>query len=204
VGNAIGENDETFTLNLSDPVGATIAKAQAICTIQDDDGWWMNAAEPTDVTGDGNIIPLDALVLINDLNANGNGHELPWIAPGTTGHYYLDVNSDGIASAIDALLVINRLNSSTAAASANQSASIAQGLHAQNLTAARAVDVAMRSLGEETPQVADRTSSGGSHTARVPSSVSFAAPQEQRSLAGHDDDPSSDLDELIELIATSV
>ena len=37
VGDAVDEPDETFTVNLSAPVNATIADAQAIVTIVDDD-----------------------------------------------------------------------------------------------------------------------------------------------------------------------
>ena len=47
-GDTVSEGDETFFVNLSSPVGATIAKARGIATIVNDDG----AAPPPDTTPD--------------------------------------------------------------------------------------------------------------------------------------------------------
>ncbi|GAB5406818.1 MAG: hypothetical protein Aurels2KO_50490 [Aureliella sp.] len=57
--------------------------------------------DPLDVNGDGHTSPIDALQVINSLNAE---------APMEEGDMALDTNGDGHISPIDALLVINRLN----------------------------------------------------------------------------------------------
>jgi len=71
---------------------------------------WQNPVSAEDVNNDGWIMPRDALVLINDLNAIGN-RELP---PAPVGSDqlppYLDVSGDDIVSPRDVLIVINLLN----------------------------------------------------------------------------------------------
>jgi hypothetical protein len=72
---------------------------------------WHNAANPLNVDGDpGNeIAPIDALLVINWLNANPDAPPLPPNGnPGAIG--FIDVNNDGSCGPIDALLVINSLN----------------------------------------------------------------------------------------------
>jgi len=72
---------------------------------------YQNRRDQTDVNGDGQITPLDALQIINDLNQYG-GRALPagWSnAPGG----YIDVNGDQSVSPLDALIVINRLNAAS-------------------------------------------------------------------------------------------
>ena len=72
-----------------------------------------NVKMATDVNDDGQVMPIDALIVINDLIANGS-HLLATtstaqaIATQAT-FYYLDVNADNRISPLDALLVINRL-----------------------------------------------------------------------------------------------
>ncbi|MEZ6110381.1 MAG: matrixin family metalloprotease [Pirellulaceae bacterium] len=59
-----------------------------------------NATLPPDVNRDGQVSPLDALLVINQLNsASANGDSV-----------MCDVNGDGELSPVDALMVINRLN----------------------------------------------------------------------------------------------
>jgi RHS repeat-associated protein len=70
---------------------------------------WQNPARPTDVNNDMAVSPLDALLVINELNREGS-RDL-----GVRPHQlarYLDTNGDGSVSAIDALRVINQLNRS--------------------------------------------------------------------------------------------
>jgi hypothetical protein len=55
---------------------------------------------PFDLSGDGLVSPLDALLIINRLNQ-----------PGAADDFRFDVNGDGELSPLDALLVINRLQS---------------------------------------------------------------------------------------------
>jgi hypothetical protein len=82
---------------LADPLTVVIASFQ-------------NESEAEDVDNDGWITPLDALLVINDLNNRGardltDTDERP--------EHLIDVNGDDYVSAVDALLIINRLNSSS-------------------------------------------------------------------------------------------
>jgi hypothetical protein len=61
-----------------------------------------------DVTGDGQIAPIDALQIINHLNALG---DRPAAATLLGGEVRLDANGDNAISPIDALMIINHLNS---------------------------------------------------------------------------------------------
>ena len=76
--------------------------------------WFWNSQFPrtnsnltTDTSGDGEVSPRDALIVINHLNTIGSGL-VP--APPVVLGGMVDVNADGLASPIDALLVINYLN----------------------------------------------------------------------------------------------
>lgn len=64
-----------------------------------------------DVNGDGFVSPIDALLVINELNARGSG---PIITVGNGSGEgpppMLDVNGDGMLTPIDVLLIINHLN----------------------------------------------------------------------------------------------
>lgn len=62
-----------------------------------------------DVNGDGFVSAMDALVIINSLNANGVGPN----PAGATGPPFLDVTNNGEISPTDALRVINALNGGT-------------------------------------------------------------------------------------------
>lgn len=68
---------------------------------------------PLDVNGDGVVRPLDALLILNELNSVG-AHPLPDVVPmPVTKFAFWDTNGDAFVSPIDVLLVINLLNSGT-------------------------------------------------------------------------------------------
>jgi hypothetical protein len=72
---------------------------------------WHNAAAPLNVNndGEGDIAPIDALLVINWINAHPNDPLLPLSgSPASAG--FVDVNNDNECTPIDALLVINYLN----------------------------------------------------------------------------------------------
>jgi hypothetical protein len=76
---------------------------------------YHNPIYAQDVNHDFKVTPLDALLIINDLNAAGPRQlptgTLPTTAQGEGGNQsYLDVNGDGYLSPIDVLSVINHLN----------------------------------------------------------------------------------------------
>ncbi len=68
---------------------------------------WRDPVDSLDVNGDGFIVPIDALLLINYLNSN-EPKTLP--ARRDPAKPFVDVNGDQFASPIDVLLVINHLN----------------------------------------------------------------------------------------------
>jgi hypothetical protein len=78
------------------------------------EGEFTNFTQPLDVSGDGFISALDALMVINDINANGP-RSLSLLGLGLSGilppENYLDVNADANVTPLDALLIINHLNS---------------------------------------------------------------------------------------------
>ncbi|MFG0290518.1 MAG: GEVED domain-containing protein [Rhodopirellula sp. JB044] len=63
-----------------------------------------------DVNDSGAVTPLDALLIINVINANDGSVDLDNVPAGITLPKYPDVNGDGMVSAVDALRVINYLN----------------------------------------------------------------------------------------------
>ncbi len=70
---------------------------------------------PFDVSGDNQVTPLDALLILNAISRNGGpGPITDFPAPGQ----YWDVNGDGYITPMDAMLVLNYLNSQRRAGSA--------------------------------------------------------------------------------------
>lgn len=71
---------------------------------------WKNAGDSLDINDDGTISPLDALLVVNDLNVN-QARKLPDGSSGGNGLFgFLDPTGDGFISPRDALQVINKLN----------------------------------------------------------------------------------------------
>jgi hypothetical protein len=85
---------------------------------------WQNEPAPLDVNNDGSVAPLDALLVINELNDPVAGNPVtgllpnppqpPDLVPEEVG--YVDVDGDGYVAPRDALLIINALNSQSAQA----------------------------------------------------------------------------------------
>ena len=70
---------------------------------------WHNDARANDVNNDLFVSPIDALLVINQLNQNGSRILLP-ASPSEVAGQFLDVSGDNFLSPVDALLVINELN----------------------------------------------------------------------------------------------
>lgn len=82
---------------------------------------WFNTQRATDVDGVNGLTPLDALLVINELDARlfsdpQTGQLLELTTP-LNEPRFVDVNNDGLLSPLDALLVINDLPSTAAASS---------------------------------------------------------------------------------------
>ena len=73
---------------------------------------WQNPVEACDVSGDGNVTPLDVLILINDINMHGS-RSLPTRPSGPVPPFF-DVDGDGSLTPSDVLSVINYINSRVA------------------------------------------------------------------------------------------
>ena len=73
---------------------------------------WHNYANPLNVDQDpgDNVSPIDALVIINELNA-ADSHPVPAPDPHAPPLFYHDVSADNFVSPLDALMIINHLNS---------------------------------------------------------------------------------------------
>ncbi|MEM7561075.1 MAG: dockerin type I domain-containing protein, partial [Planctomycetota bacterium] len=69
---------------------------------------WQNSIASNDVDPNGFITPLDAFIVINDLNLNG-ARALP--TPQSQPRTFLDPSGDNFVTPLDALLVIDHLNS---------------------------------------------------------------------------------------------
>lgn len=78
---------------------------------------WQNPGNPLDVDDDGTVVPLDALIIINELNAAG-AHALEPPQPPDEPPPYYDTFGDNQVAPLDALLVINFLNGQSLAAGA--------------------------------------------------------------------------------------
>lgn len=93
-----------------------------LLTVVIDTAPWQNPVDALDVDQDGEVIPLDALLVINELNDIG-AHDLAPPAGPTAPPPFFDVNGDAHVSPLDALLVINFLNGQTGENAVNSSAS---------------------------------------------------------------------------------
>ena len=69
---------------------------------------WQNAVNPRDVNSSGLVTPLDALVIINEINSKQIGL-LP-TRPAQSTEPLFDVNGDGWLTPLDVLVVVNALN----------------------------------------------------------------------------------------------
>jgi hypothetical protein len=95
-----------------------------------------NPRNALDVNDDTSVSPLDALLVINELNV---GQTAAARAEGETHSFYLDVSADGAVSPLDALLVINELNRMSDAEGEARAASLAAAVDTA-VTAATHID----------------------------------------------------------------
>jgi hypothetical protein len=79
----------------------------------------QNPVNPLDVNNDGVVTPMDALLIVNDLN---NGAEVLRTAASDSPATYLDANGDSRVTPLDALSVINFLNERQLASGEGESA----------------------------------------------------------------------------------
>jgi hypothetical protein len=71
---------------------------------------WQNTALPADVDNNGRVEPVDALILINDINLRGPRGLPQFVVAPDTLPPFLDVSADGQLTSVDVLSVVNHLN----------------------------------------------------------------------------------------------
>ncbi len=119
VGDTRHEPAETLQVLLSNVTNAVVLGSTATISIRasDEPRPWRNAIQPLDVNGNGVITSLDALIIINKLNATGPEVLPP--PPLEESYFFYDVTGDGLVTTLDALRVINHLNAAAIAQSAS-------------------------------------------------------------------------------------
>ena len=100
---------DSLQYTVSDDDGAVSNVATVLIDVIPDPFPWHNRSNGMDVNNDGFISPLDALLVISELNASGS-YTLPEPSAGFTPPPFLDVNENGSVEPADALEIINYLN----------------------------------------------------------------------------------------------
>ncbi|MBC7856041.1 MAG: M36 family metallopeptidase [Pirellulaceae bacterium] len=126
----------------------------------DDTNLWM----PVDVNLDGNVSAIDALLVVNYLNANSDPAGEGEGSPET---YKRDVNHDNSISPIDALMVINYLNRQGPAAPAGEGEADFSSRVSPRLSPA--------AISVTSPSASGSTSSSSSSNAETPAVAVYAA-----------------------------
>ncbi len=110
------EGIDTFRYTVADAEGLISNEGIVTIRVGQVPAGWQNSVNPLDVNNDGGIFPIDALLVINELNqprfrdpVTGQLPPAPDPVP-----LFVDVNGDGFASPIDAILIINFLNAQAA------------------------------------------------------------------------------------------
>jgi hypothetical protein len=110
---------------------------------------WHNPFDALDVNGDGPVTPLDAVIVINRLNAEAAGD-----APASVA-YYDDINDDSLCTAQDVLIVINYLNTQALPAAEGKGRRFASLLLDDRWFAAGPRRAALTGVGEPAPESLD-------------------------------------------------
>ena len=103
----LGADDFTYTV--ADDDGAVSSETIVNIDVVADPFPWHNRGNGLDVNADGSVSPIDALLIIIELDANGSSL-LPDPSAGNSPPPYFDVNEDGFVAPNDAIQVINFLN----------------------------------------------------------------------------------------------
>jgi hypothetical protein len=101
------ESNISLTITATDSGGLSVTTAFEL-TVAENEQPWLNPVRALDVSNDQEVTPLDALLIINELNRRGPG-PLPAMAGGETMRFF-DPSGDGMIAPFDALLIINFLN----------------------------------------------------------------------------------------------
>ena len=122
----------------TDAQGVWTATPFTIAVTDVNESPYQNPNNKYDVTGEGNVTPLDALLIINQLSRGG---ATPIQNLGSIAPPYLDVNGDFWVTPLDALLVINELNRMRSGAGGEGEAILARDSFFDSLGASETQDV---------------------------------------------------------------
>lgn len=163
-------------------------------------GEFTNPNNPYDVNGDGFVTPLDVLLIVNDVNANGS-RPLAGGGSGEAGgtRIYPDVNRDKYVSPIDALLIINVLNGPNGEGEGDTLGEVAGGV-AGELADLAAVDTAVDTLVPSGSKVGGPSNVASPVSTNSSNSLVYVVPTASGSSSALSDDQSgkSEIDSLLE------
>lgn len=91
---------------------------------------WHNERYAEDVDGDGRVKPIDALIVINEINRNNAGELPPRTAENPGPPYFFDTTNNGDVAPLDVLHVINYINWRAGAPAEGEAGSLAAGANA--------------------------------------------------------------------------
>ena len=95
------------TVRISASGADLIAAAVDIAITDNDPAYWTNPNNPFDVNNNGDVEPLDVLIIINEINLHGSRSLNPGLDRSLP---FIDVNRNGEIDPLDVLLVINEIN----------------------------------------------------------------------------------------------
>jgi hypothetical protein len=98
----------TYAITAGGAVAANYAITYVAGTLTVLPSGWQNPVNPSDVTGEGPVTPLDVLIVINYINSHPGDTALP--PPPATPPAFYDVSGDDVITPLDVLMVINYIN----------------------------------------------------------------------------------------------
>ncbi len=135
---------------MKDNNGVVSNKATVSIAVIVDPFPWRNPTNPLDVNNDGSVSPIDALLVISDLNKNGNRILPNPPVPPNVPPPYLDVSGDNSLSPVDALIVITYLNSGSGEGEGEGEASVVSSVSATGPSSPQFIPLTATSTGDRT------------------------------------------------------
>ena len=170
--------DDSFSYTIATP-GQDDRQIDVQVTVVADAAIWQNPTDQLDINNDGHIALLDALLVINALNAGLRGSLPASVRAPLFNPPYLDCNGNGSIEPLDALLIINHLNAHAQQGSAEGESTVAGFLPVESRPEAAAeIDQNADSL-PSLVQIAVSTAVSPSIPVASPQSVdqAFSTPQ---------------------------
>lgn len=199
---------DAFTYTVRDDDGTLSNEATVEIRVIANPYPWQNPLIHMDVNADGHVSPIDALLIINDLNFRGTRQlpnpPMPPLEPPP----YIDASGDGFVSPHDALLIINYLNSPQGEGEGEAEYAVAS-LQAPRagLSTAELPALPLTSLGDRKALGAAPVHQAGTAAAETFSAdygLTIGQADTTPQLALHDYLATADTDDLLDVIAADV